>query len=255
MRNNKNITLFVNDSFFAYCSAKSIIEENSKNISLIVFSNSKSQKKQIFNIFKKVSVKYFLYRGFIHFLSKILFRKKTVEYLAKKHKIKVENVVNKIELNNKIENAFIGFAFNFDLILNKQILNKFSKGVYNIHASKLPKDRGISPALWAYARGDKEIWSTIYEMDEGIDTGNIYKQFHVSVNENDTLFSIYSKISILSGKVLSSVYKDALEDKIILKSQNKNLKSTYLSWPDQKFDMMINSSKGRLFSVNNLFNI
>lgn len=252
---NKNITLFVNDSFFAYCSARSIIEENSKNISLIVFSNSKSQKKQIFNIFRKVSVKYFVYRGFIHFLSKCFFRKKTVKYLAKKYKIKVENVANKIELNNIIEDGFIGFAFNFDLILSKEIMDKFSKGVFNIHASKLPKDRGISPALWAYARGDKEIWSTIYKMDEGIDTGNIYKQFYVSVNENDTFFSIYTKISMLGGKVLSSVYKDGLEDNIILKSQNENLKSTYLSWPDYKFDVMINRSKGRLFSVNNLFNI
>jgi folate-dependent phosphoribosylglycinamide formyltransferase PurN len=255
MGNNKNITLFVNDSFFAYCSAKSIIEENSQNISLIVFSNSKSQKKQIFNIFKKVSLKYFIYRGFIHLITKKIFKKKTVRHLAEKHKINTINVVNKIELNDKIENSFIGFAFNFDLILNKEILIKFSKGVFNIHASKLPKDRGISPALWAYARGDKEIWSTIYEMDEGIDTGNIYKQFRVSVNDNDTLFSIYKKISLLSGKVLNSVYNDVLENKIILKSQNKNLETTYLSWPDQKFDTMIKKSKVRLFSVNNLFNI
>jgi len=188
-------------------------------------------------------------------ITKKIFKKKTVRHLAEKHKINTINVVNKIELNDKIENSFIGFAFNFDLILNKEILIKFSKGVFNIHASKLPKDRGISPALWAYARGDKEIWSTIYEMDEGIDTGNIYKQFRVSVNDNDTLFSIYKKISLLSGKVLNSVYNDVLENKIILKSQNKNLETTYLSWPDQKFDIMIKKSKVRLFSFNNLFNI
>jgi len=255
MINSKKITLFVNDSFFAYCSAKSIIEQNSKNISLIVFSNSKTQKKQLFSILKKVSLKYFIYRGFIHLLTKTILKKKTVNYLAKKYKINTINIVNKLELNNKIENSFIGFAFNFDLILNNEILNKFSKGIFNIHASKLPKDKGISPALWAFARGDKEIWSTIYEMDEKIDTGNIYKQFYVSVNDNDTLFSFYKKISLLSGKVLNSVYNDVLENKIILKPQNDNLKSTYLSWPDKKFDVMIKKSKVRLFSVKNLFNI
>jgi len=254
MGNNKNITLFVNDSFFAYCSAKSIIEENSQNISLIVFSNSKSKKKQIFNIFKKVSLKYFIYRGFIHFLTKFFFKKKTIKYLAEKYKIKSINVSNKQQLKNILENSYIGFAFNFDLILTKEILNKFTKGVFNIHASKLPKDRGISPALWAYARGDKEIWSTIYQMDNGIDTGNIYKQFYLSINKNETFFLIYKKISLLSGSVLNSVYNDVLKDKIILKPQNKNLKSTYLGWPDQKFNFMIKNSNARLFSVNNLFN-
>ena len=89
MGNNKNITLFVNDSFFAYCSAKSIIKENSQNISLIVFSNSKSKKKQIFNIFEKVSLKYFMYRGFIHFLTKFFFKKKTLKIFPKKIKKKI----------------------------------------------------------------------------------------------------------------------------------------------------------------------
>ena len=113
MINSKKITLFVNDSFFAYCSAKSIIEQNSNNISLIVFSNSKSQKKHLFDIFKRVSLKYFIYRGFIHLLTKTILMRKTVKYLAVKYKIKTVNIVNKLELNNEIKDSFIGFAFNF----------------------------------------------------------------------------------------------------------------------------------------------
>ncbi len=255
MENNKNITLFVNDSFFAYCSAKSIIEEYSQNISLIVFSNSKSKKNQIINIIKKVSLKYFIYRGFVHFLTKFFFKKKTVKYLAKKYKLKTVNVSNKLQLKNKVENSYIGFAFNFDLILTKEILSKFSRGIFNIHASKLPKDRGISPALWAYVRGDKEIWSTIYKMDEGIDSGNIYKQFCLSINKNETFFIVYKNISLLSGKVLNSVYNDALKDEIVLKPQDKNSKSTYLGWPNHEFNFLIKKSKLKLFSINNLFKI
>ena len=39
MNIEKPITLLVNDSYFAYCSAKYIIKENANNISLIIFSN------------------------------------------------------------------------------------------------------------------------------------------------------------------------------------------------------------------------
>ena len=212
---SKNITLFVNDSYFAYCSAKSIIEENNKNISLIVFSNSKTEKKRLFDILKRVSLKYFIYRGFIHFLTKTLLRKKTVKHLATKYKIETVNVRNKLELKNVIKESFVGFAFNFDLIFSKALLTKFDGGVFNIHASKLPRDKGVSPALWAFARGDREIWSTIYEMDEGVDTGNIYKQFQVSVQDDETFFAIYKRVSLLSEEILNSVYNDVLENKIM----------------------------------------
>jgi folate-dependent phosphoribosylglycinamide formyltransferase PurN len=252
MNTEKKITLLVNDSFFAYCSAKSIIKYNANNISLIIFSVSKSNKNQVFKIFKKVSNKYFIYRSFIHLMSKIFLKKKSVAYLAKKYSIDTISVKSSAELSEKLNSSILGFAFNFDLILKKQILNKFSKGVYNIHASKLPKDRGISPVLWAFARGDKEIWSTIYKIDEGIDTGKILKQFSLSVNEGDTSFSIYKRVSEESGKVLNSFVLDILEDNVILNSQNEQTVSNYCSWPNKGFDELMKNSKLKLITWSDL---
>ena len=160
---NKNIVLFVNDSYFSFLLAKAMIESNHSSISLIVFSKSTvSSLKKIVNIFKKVSLQYFLYRTFIHVMSVLLYKKKTVHYLADKYKIKKIYVNNSSSLNDNIVENSIGFLFNFDIIIRKNVLSKFKKGIYNIHASKLPRDKGISPVLWAFARGDKEIWSSIY---------------------------------------------------------------------------------------------
>ena len=253
MNIEKPITLLVNDSYFAYCSAKSVIKENANNISLIIFSNSKSNKNQVFKILKKVSNKYFIYRSFIHLLSKIFLKKKSVAYLAKKYSIHTISVASSAELKEKLKTSTLGFAFNFDLILKKRILKMFSKGVYNIHASKLPKDRGISPVLWAFARGDKTIWSTIYKIDEGIDTGKICKQFSLSVKKNDTSFSIYKRVSEKSGEILNSLVSDILEDKVVLRNQDEKIVSNYCSWPDKEFDEMMKKSKLKLIKWRDLF--
>ena len=79
MSKNRNIVLFVNDSYFSYLLAKPIIQSNHRLISLIVFSKSTvSSSKKVANIFKKVSLKYFLYRSFIQFMSAFIFKKKTL---------------------------------------------------------------------------------------------------------------------------------------------------------------------------------
>ena len=248
----RNIVLFVNDSFFAHHSAKSIIEQNGQNISLIVFSKSKSQRASIIRLLKNVSTRYLFYRGFIHFLSKSFLKKRTVRFLAKKYAINTVNVTSRDDLYKHVGKSCAGFAINFDLILDKEILNRFSEGVFNIHASKLPKDRGISPALWSYARGDLKIWSTIYKMDEGIDTGKIYKQIYEVVNEKDSFFSLYKRICSSSGEYLNSVYTDIKRNQLVLTAQNSKVLANYLSWPDENFDRMMKKSKRRLLSLANI---
>lgn len=253
MNKNKNIVLFVNDSYFSFLLAKSMIESNHENISLIIFSkNSVSSWKKVINIFKKVSLKYFIYRSFIQVMTSFLHKKKTVEFLANKYKIKKIYVSNSNDLNY-IKNHFIGFLFNFDIIIRKNILIKFKKGIYNIHASKLPKDKGISPVLWAYVRGDKEIWSSIYKVDEGIDSGPLVKQIKILTQKKDSAFSLYCRVCIESGKMLNNISNDILNDKIKLLNQSKQIESNYLSWPNKDFSLLQQKSKRKLISIKSFF--
>lgn len=251
---NKNIVLFVNDSYFSFLLAKAMIESNHSSISLIVFSKSTvSSLKKIVNIFKKVSLQYFLYRTFIQVMSVLLYKKKTVDNLADKYEIKKIYVNNSSSLNDNIEANSIGFLFNFDIIIRNDVLSKFKKGIYNIHASKLPKDKGISPVLWAFARGDKEIWSSIYKVDEGIDSGPLVKQFKILTLENDTAFSLYNRVCIKSGENLNLILDNILNDKIELKDQSKEIVSNYFSWPDEKFSYLMKKSNRKLISLSSFF--
>lgn len=250
MATKKDIVLFVNDSYFSYLSAHKIIESNYNNIQAIIFSRAtKSSKKRIFKILKKTSFSYFTYRSFVQLLSVVFYRNKSIRHLADRFKIKKIYVNNESELNNSINKAKIGLAFNFDLIIRRNIIDKFENGIFNIHASKLPMDKGISPVLWAFARGDEEIWSTIYQINEGIDSGPIAKQFQIPVLPSDTSFSLYKRVSLESGEVLNSLLGKISNGEIMLKKQSLDVVSNYFSWPDKHFQKMMNESNRRFIKL------
>lgn len=255
MNNNKNIVLFVNDSYFSYLLAKKLIESYHDQIALIVFSKSTSSSFQkILNIYKKVSKNYFFYRVFVQILSNTLYKEKSIEFLANKNNIEKLYILNSenSELMKKIDNMSVGFAFNYDLIIKNKILMKFEKGIYNIHASKLPKDKGISPVLWAFARGDKSIWSTIYKMDEGIDSGPIATQLQIPIKEDDTAFSLYKRVCLKSGEALNNLVDKILDNSLLLSKQSEEIMTNYFSWPDKEFCSMMKTSGRNLIRINNI---
>lgn len=252
---NKKIVLFVNDSYFSYLLSKRFIDVNVNNISLIIFSKSTSNSfRKVWDIFKKVTISYFLYRLFIQVLSGTLYKKKSVEHLANVYNIKKIYVYNDWELKCAVQNNnYIAFAFNFDMIFKENILSSFQNGIYNIHASKLPKDKGVSPVLWAFARGDKYIWSTIYKMDKGLDTGPILKQIQISVHPDDTAFSLYKRVCIESGFALKDISQKIFDNQMQLVNQSDEVESNYFSWPDERFKLMMKKSNRRLFEIKDLF--
>ncbi len=250
MEGEKKILLFVNDSYFSYLSAQKIIESHYNNIKLIVFSKATiSSSKKIFKIFKKTSFSYFIYRFFIQILTILFYRKKTIEYLANKFNIKKTYVSNSRDLTELVDNGHLGLTFNFDLLIQKNIIDKFEYGIYNIHASKLPKDKGISPVLWAFARGDNEIWSTIYKLDEGVDSGPIARQFQIPLLPNDTSFSLYKRVCIESGAILNNILQEILNGEIKLIKQPQDGVTNYVSWPDKHFQTMMRKSNRHFFKL------
>lgn len=256
MNIKKDIVLFVNDSYFSYLLSKELIESNYNNISLIIFSKSTTNSlRKIWKIFKKVPKNYFFYRLFVQILSKTLYNKKSVQHLADKYNIPKCNVINNIELKNVLKgNTYIGFAFNFDMIFKENILSSFKNGIYNIHASKLPMDKGISPVLWAFARGDQHVWSTIYKMDEGLDSGPILKQIQIFVSPNDTSFSLYKRVCIESGLALNISLDNIKNNQIKLFNQNSEVESNYFSWPDKEFELMMKKSNRKFIRIKDLLN-
>jgi methionyl-tRNA formyltransferase len=74
----------------------------------------------------------------------------------------------------------------FGHILREPLLSTPRFGCINVHASLLPRWRGVSPVQYAILHGDSWTGVTIMRMDAGVDTGPVLGQRSVPILPEDT---------------------------------------------------------------------
>jgi methionyl-tRNA formyltransferase len=90
----------------------------------------------------------------------------------------------------------------FGQILPQAVLDQPRFGTLNIHASLLPKYRGVSPISEAILQGDAETGVTIILLDAGVDTGPILLKRSIPIAEDDTTGSLTLKLAELGAQAL-----------------------------------------------------
>lgn len=90
----------------------------------------------------------------------------------------------------------------FGQILPQAVLDLPRYGTLNIHASLLPRYRGVSPISEAILQGERETGVTIMLIDAGIDTGPILLKRAIPIAENDTSGSLTGKLADLGASAL-----------------------------------------------------
>src|SRR2546428_9225792 len=103
----------------------------------------------------------------------------------------------------------------FGQILPQAVLDQPRYGTLNIHASLLPKYRGVSPIPETILQGDTEAGVTIILLDAGIDTGPMLLKKSVSIGEDETTGSLTSKLADLGAQALLEVLPLWVKGKII----------------------------------------
>jgi methionyl-tRNA formyltransferase len=84
-------------------------------------------------------------------------------------------------------------SFGYRHMIKRAILERFPRGVVNLHVSLLPWNRGADPNLWSFL-DDTPKGVTIHFVDEGLDTGEIVAQRAVAAWPQDTLRSSYTRL-------------------------------------------------------------
>ncbi len=80
-------------------------------------------------------------------------------------------------------------------ILTHELLALPSVGFLNVHASLLPRYRGSAPINWALINGDRETGVTIQWVQYEVDTGPIFLQERVPINEEDNFGTMYARLA------------------------------------------------------------
>ena len=90
----------------------------------------------------------------------------------------------------------------FGQILPQAVLDLPRYGTLNIHASLLPRYRGVSPITEAILQGDAETGVTIMLIDAGVDTGPTLLQRRIPITEHDTTGSLTEKLANVGAEAL-----------------------------------------------------
>lgn len=83
----------------------------------------------------------------------------------------------------------------FGHILKPSLLESAPHGAVNVHASLLPRWRGVSPVEQAILAGDSESGVTLMQLDEGIDTGPLIAQRRLVLDPQETRITLLAKLA------------------------------------------------------------
>ena len=90
----------------------------------------------------------------------------------------------------------------FGQILPKAVLAAPRRGSINVHASILPRYRGAAPIAWAIMRGETETGITTFQMDAGMDTGDMLLTAPTPIGPEETAGELSDRLSRLGADVL-----------------------------------------------------
>jgi methionyl-tRNA formyltransferase len=80
--------------------------------------------------------------------------------------------------------ADLGVVLAYGRVLPGAVLAAPEHGCVNLHASLLPRYRGAAPIARALQHGEKVTGVSLMRMDEGLDTGPVYVQRHITIEDD-----------------------------------------------------------------------
>jgi methionyl-tRNA formyltransferase len=90
----------------------------------------------------------------------------------------------------------------FGQILPKAVLEVPARGSINVHASVLPRYRGAAPIAWAIMRGETETGITTFQMDPGMDTGDVLLTETTPIGPDETAGELSARLAEIGARVL-----------------------------------------------------
>lgn len=104
-------------------------------------------------------------------------------------------------------------------ILTQETLDSFPKGVWNVHASLLPRYRGAAPIARCIMDGARETGVTIMKTDVGLDTGDIFLKQACEIAADDTCGTLTKKLAEIGAELIVRAMKRVAAGDISLVKQ------------------------------------
>jgi methionyl-tRNA formyltransferase len=106
--------------------------------------------------------------------------------------------------------ADLGVVVAFGRLIKPPVLDRLA--MVNMHFSLLPRWRGAAPVERAVLAGDRETGVDIMAVEEGLDTGGIYAETRVAIEDDITLLELRGLLVERGTRLLLDVLRDGIPE-------------------------------------------
>jgi len=131
----------------------------------------------------------------------------------------------------------LGVMLDYGLLIPKNIIDLFPRGIINLHPSLLPRHRGAIPAVSTILEGDAKTGVTVIKINEKYDQGEIIAQEEEPVLQDDTPPFLYDRLFRKGVTLLMQVLPEYLAGSITPKPQPKS---------DAPYEKRLTKGSGRI---------
>ena len=110
------------------------------------------------------------------------------------------------ELRSLTADIFI--VADYGEILSSRLLEIPATGVFNLHASLLPRHRGASPVVHALLTGDRVTGVTLFRIEPELDSGPVVTRAELEIRPDETAGELRERLGRLAAEVLESNLED-----------------------------------------------
>ncbi|MFN3681760.1 methionyl-tRNA formyltransferase [Tepidimonas taiwanensis] len=90
---------------------------------------------------------------------------------------------------------------------------------YGLHASLLPDYSGGAPLVWAMINGETKTGITLFQLDDGVDSGPIVAQAEEPIHADDTIATLYARIEERGLELLARSLPALADGSVVLRNQ------------------------------------
>lgn len=113
-------------------------------------------------------------------------------------------------------------------IAGPAVLTAPRRGVLGMHPTLLPIGRGRASVPWAIIKGLDKTGVSMFQLDEGVDTGPLIGQVCIPITADETSTTLYAKVADAHRTLIREVHPRLARGEIIPEPQNHSLAT---EWP------------------------
>lgn len=133
--------------------------------------------------------------------------------IANKHNIQIISSWDEDMIGELASHSQAGVLASFGRIIKPSLITSFKRGIINIHPSLLPELRGSTPIETTILNRQQKAGVSLMALDKKMDSGRIYDQQSIAINQNVTKQELYDELSNCGAKMLINNLDNILSGK------------------------------------------